>query len=116
MKKTMNLNMNISFRTLPLMALAALLWAGCGEAESPVEASATPAASKSVQVGVMSLTPQPFTHRFSVQGNVETDLNALLTSEFSGLIEEVLVREGAQVATGDPLVKVDTDVIERSMA
>ena len=116
MKKTMNPTMNISFRMLPLMAVAALLWIGCGEAEAPAEAPATPAASKSVQVGVMPLTPQPFTHRFSVQGNVETDRNALLTSEFGGRIEDVYVREGAQVATGDPLVKVDTDVIERSMA
>ena len=77
----MNPTMNISFRTLPLMAVATLLWTGCGEAEAPAEASATPAAAKSVQVGVMLLTPQPFTHRFSVQGNVETDRNALLTSE-----------------------------------
>ena len=116
MKKTMNPTMNISFRTLPLMAVATLLWTGCGEAEAPTEASAMPSASKSVQVGVMPLTPQPFMHRFSVQGNVETDRNALLTSEFGGRIENVYVREGAQVATGDPLVKVDTDVIERSMA
>ena len=116
MKKTMNPTMNISFRTLPLMAVATLLWTGCAEAEAPAEASATPAAAKSVQVGVMPLTPQPFTHRFSVQGNVETDRNALLTSEFGGRIEDVYVREGAQVAAGDPLVKVDTDVIERSMA
>ena len=54
------------------MAVATLLWTGCAEAEAPAEASATSAA-KSVQVGVMPLTPQPFTHRFSVQGNVETD-------------------------------------------
>ena len=116
MKKTMNSVMNISFQTLPLMAVAALLWTGCGEAEAPTEATATSAAAKSVQVGVLPLTPQPFTHRFSVQGNVETDRNALLTSEFGGRIEDVYVREGAQVAMGDPLVKVDTDVIERSMA
>lgn len=116
MKKLMNPTMNISFRTLPLMAAVALMWTGCGDAEAPAETSAEPATTKTVQVGVMPLTPQPFTHRFSVQGNVETDRNALLTSEFGGRIEDVYVREGAQVATGDPLVKVDTDVIERSMA
>jgi len=98
------------------MAAVALMWTGCGDAEAPAETSAEPATTKTVQVGVMPLTPQPFTHRFSVQGNVETDRNALLTSEFGGRIEDVYVREGAQVATGDPLVKVDTDVIERSMA
>ena len=116
MKKTMNLTMNTSLRKLPLMAVAAMLCSGCGDAEAPVEESAAPAASKSVQVGVMPLTPQPFTHRFSVQGNVETDRNALLTSEFGGRIEDVYVREGAQVEMGDPLVKVDTDVIEGSIA
>ena len=66
------------------------------------------------KVGVLSIAPQPFTHRFSVQGNVETDQNALLTTEFGGAIEEVMVREGQQVAEGTALVRVNTDVLKRS--
>ena len=112
----MNSITNISLRTLPQIAVATLLWTGCGGPEASADESATEAASKSVQVGIMPITPRPFTHRFSVQGNVETDRNALLTSEFGGRIEDVYVREGAQVVTGDPLVKVDTDIIDRSMA
>lgn len=115
----MNLTMKNFLRMLPLMGAALLMWTGCGSPEAAAEeASAAPvsASTKPVQVGVMTLTPEPFTHRFSVQGNVETDRNALLTAEFGGRIEDVLVREGEQVTEGQALVKVDTDVIERSMA
>ena len=115
----MNLTMNYFLRTLPMIGAAALIWTGCGSPEAATdEVAAADAASavKSAQVGVMTMAPQPFTHRFSVQGNVETDRNALLTAEFGGRIEDVFVREGEQVSTGDALVKVDTDVIERSMA
>jgi RND family efflux transporter MFP subunit len=106
-------------RTLPLIGAALFMWTGCGSPEvAEEETSGAPAVpvAKSVQVAVMTLSPEPFTHRFSVQGNVETDRNALLTAEFGGRIEDVFVREGEQVSEGDALVKVDTDVIERSIA
>ena len=94
-----------------------LVWTGCGSGGDPVdEAAASPEGRSGINVAVMEVVPQPFTHRFSVQGNVETDRNALLTSEFGGRIESVLVREGAQVQAGDALVKVGTDVLDRSMA
>jgi multidrug efflux pump subunit AcrA (membrane-fusion protein) len=35
-----------------------------------------------------AINPQPFSHRFSVQGNVETDRNALLTTEFGGTMKK----------------------------
>ena len=93
--------------------------AGCsGSAAENEDASSEPVSAGSralTKVAVTSITPQPFSHRFSVQGNVETDRNALLTAEYGGLIEEVLVREGAQVASGQALVRINTDVLNRSM-
>ena len=95
-----------------------LVLVGCGASETEVGESIGDNESARVtglfKVGVSPISPQAFTHRFSVQGNVETDRNALLTTEFGGAIEEVMVREGQQVSEGTPLVRVNTDVMERS--
>jgi len=114
-------NMKNFLTPVRLLASAAFLmttwaWMGCGASAEPSSDETAPVESRLVNVAVEVLTPQPFTHRFSVQGNVETDRNALLTTEFGGRIESVLVREGAQVNAGAALVKVDTDVIDRSIA
>ena len=97
-----------------------LTLASCGSSETGSSETSTSgqetAVSDLFKVGVTRITPQAFTHRFSVQGNVETDRNALLTTVFGGAIEEVLVREGQQVTEGAPLVRVNTDVMERSMS
>ena len=53
----------------------------------------------------------PFSHSFAVQGNVETDRVANLLAEFPGVVEEVLREEGDQVAKGDALVRINTDVL-----
>lgn len=104
---------------IPTVILVLTL-AGCGSAETEGSEARTSEQETPVsdlfKVGVTRIIPQAFTHRFSVQGNVETDRNALLTTEFGGAIEEVLVREGQQVTEGAPLVRVNTDVMERSMS
>jgi multidrug efflux pump subunit AcrA (membrane-fusion protein) len=116
----MNSIYTVSMRTamgIPMMIFILAL-AGCGSSE---EASTTNDVTEAktadlFQVGVSKVTPQVFTHRFSVQGNVETDQNALLTTEFGGAIEQVMVREGQQVTEGTPLVRVNTDVMKRSLS
>lgn len=102
---------------IPTLVLALTL-ASCGSMDNEETATdssvPTEKTSDLFKVGVLPINPQPFSHRFSVQGNVETDRNALLTTEFGGAIEEVLVREGEQVSEGTALVRVNTDVMERS--
>jgi RND family efflux transporter MFP subunit len=120
--RTMNSTYTARMKTalgIPTVILILTL-AGCGSSETEVSETSTSGQETTVsdlfKVGVTRITPQVFTHRFSVQGNVETDRNALLTTEFGGAIEEVLVREGQQVTKGAPLVRVNTDVMERSMS
>ena len=91
----------------------------CGSsemAEPAVDESAVPTKSKGMAVAVFDVQPEAFSHRFSIQGNVETDMNSILTAEFAGLIEQVMVSEGAQVREGDVLIRINTDVLNRSMA
>jgi len=120
--RTMNSTYTARMKTalgIPTVILILTL-ASCGSSETGSSETSTSgqetAVSDLFKVGVTRITPQAFTHRFSVQGNVETDRNALLTTEFGGAIEEVLVREGQQVTEGAPLVRVNTDVMERSMS
>jgi membrane fusion protein, multidrug efflux system len=120
--RTMNSTYTARMKTalgIPTVILILTL-ASCGSSETDASETSTSgqetAVSDLFKVGVTRITPQAFTHRFSVQGNVETDRNALLTTEFGGAIEEVLVREGQQVTEGAPLVRVNTDVMERSMS
>jgi RND family efflux transporter MFP subunit len=55
-------------------------------------------------------------HAFSVQGNVETDRNATVMPEFSGLIEKLNVKEGERVKAGQILARINSDVLRRSEA
>lgn len=97
----------------PFMALVAVVAAGCGGGEAaPEPAAETRDLRPGVTVRVVQ--PTPFTHRFAVQGNVETDGNALVTAEFSGLVEDILVEEGAEVREGQALIRLNTDLLDRS--
>lgn len=67
-------------------------------------------------VTVLEVAPQSFVHRFSVQGNVETDRNAVVAAEFAGAVEEVFVREGETVREGQALMRLNTDMLDRTEA
>lgn len=98
-------------------AAAVAMW-GCGPS---VEGTDTPAqaatdSSASLTVTALEVVAGPFAHDFSVQGNVETEQNAQITSTFSGSIERIVVREGERVSKGAPLMYISTDVLKRSEA
>ena len=98
------------------MLMMSILWSGCGTEGPPDMESQKPQPPVYTSVTLYEVTPEPFVHRFSVQGNVETDQNALLTAEFAGIIESILVREGEFVSVGQPLALINTDVLDRSIA
>jgi RND family efflux transporter MFP subunit len=109
--------MKTRFNLAAASAACLLLLSACGGGGTEDVAEAAPAAERDDRLGVtvIEVTPTPFAHSFSVQGNVETDRNALVTAEFGGLVEQVLVAEGQRVAKGDPLVTLNTSVMERSL-
>lgn len=101
-----------------LMAPALFLLAACGGGAGETEAAATEATEQAddrLAVTTLRIVPQPFSHSFSVQGNVETDGLATVTAEMPGTIEDIFVREGQRVSKGDPILKVDMSVMERSL-
>ena len=102
---------------MPILSSTVFMSCGSSETADPIaEESSTPMKLKGMAVGVFDVQPEPFSHRFSIQGNVETDMNSILTAEFAGIIEEVMVSEGAPVREGDALIRINTDVLNRSRA
>lgn len=98
-------------------AAAVAMW-GCGPSAEGTDTPAQAAAdsSASLTVTALEVVAGPFAHDFSVQGNVETEQNAQITSTFSGSIERIVVREGERVSKGTPLMYISTDVLKRSEA
>ena len=102
-----------------ILVLSSVVFMSCGSSETadPAVDESLPATRPSgMAVAVLEVEPETFSHRFSIQGNVETDMNSILTAEFAGIIEEVMVSEGAPVREGDALIRINTDVLNRSMA
>ncbi|MGC6434109.1 MAG: efflux RND transporter periplasmic adaptor subunit [Crocinitomicaceae bacterium] len=66
-------------------------------------------------VGLAKLTEKKFIHKIKVQGNVETAQDALLNSEFGGLVSKIHVEEGDRVQAGQTLVSLDAEMMTASI-
>lgn len=104
-----------------IFAAVAALAVGCGPAAEGTDAAAASEAAvvdstSDMSVTALTVATAPFTHDFSVQGNVETEQNAQITSTFSGAVERIVVKEGQRVTKGTPLMYISTEVLKRSEA
>lgn len=57
----------------------------------------------------------PFKHEIRVQGNIETDLDALISAEMGGLITGIKVKEGENVRKGDHLAFIDASILNSNL-
>lgn len=67
------------------------------------------------RVIIQEMMRRKFEHSVSVRGEVEAVNYARVTPEFSGIIEQVLVKEGQKVRKGQLLVKLRSDIIEKNI-
>lgn len=72
--------------------------------------------NKAVLVSTFKPAQKPFEHKIEVRGSVQSRRNVLISSQISGSIERVHVREGQQVNKGQVLIELDADVIKNSIA
>jgi membrane fusion protein (multidrug efflux system) len=63
----------------------------------------------------LQLEPSNFSHYFTVQGNVETDQNAVIIPEVQGKITSIKVKEGQKVSKGDIILTVDSRVVQNNI-
>lgn len=68
-----------------------------------------------IRVSALTISPRAFNHFFTVQGNVETDRNALVYPETQGVVKQLFVREGQRVKKGEALIALDTELMERNI-
>lgn len=66
-------------------------------------------------VEIKKMVPEAFTRYFEVTGIMEAIKDAILSSETSGQIQQVIIQRGARVNKGDLLIKLRTEVTEKSI-
>jgi membrane fusion protein, multidrug efflux system len=68
-----------------------------------------------VEIKARDLSLQKFEHFIEVTAKVEADQNVDVSPETSGIIKEVLIKEGQRVSKGQLMARLNTDVLERSI-
>ncbi len=58
-------------------------------------------------VSVYKVTPEEFKHYVEVQGSIDTKQNVVLYPEYSGVLKNVVVKEGQQVSAGQLLASIE---------
>ncbi|RLD46598.1 MAG: hypothetical protein DRI86_02775 [Bacteroidetes bacterium] len=69
----------------------------------------------SILVGIEKMVSKPFTHYISVNGNVESQMQAYISPELNGLIKYIYVKEGQYVKVGQKLASVDTEMTQNAI-
>jgi RND family efflux transporter MFP subunit len=95
---------------------AGVALAGCGEADGMQtgEASSEPAV-RTMNVEVVRVQPQAFTHFVRVVGTVEAERDVTVAAEEGGVVEALLARKGERVPAGAALVKIDDTVLQAQL-
>jgi len=69
-----------------------------------------------VNIKTTEAEPQLFEHFIEVTGKVEADQEVNVSPEGSGIITDILVSEGQYVTKGTTLAKLNTDMLDKSIA
>ncbi len=66
-------------------------------------------------VSAQDVVIDKFVHKIEVQGAVDTDENAMLNAEASGVIRKVHVEEGQKVSQGQALITIDAAILSNQI-
>ncbi len=58
---------------------------------------------------------EDFQHKVQVPGTVESDMNAIINAESSGVIKQIHVKEGQTVTKGQVLMTIDSEILASTM-
>ena len=100
--------------------LAALALAGCaGGAADEGGGEGAPADAaflRVVNIEVQPLVATDFTQLVQVTGTVRANRDVTVSAEEAGVVREILAEEGAAVAAGDPLIRIDDSILRSQVA
>ncbi len=115
-ERTAELNLNRErYRTvmLPLVLLLGLAATLASACSPPAEtAGASEEYVRVVNVQVYEVVPETFAATISVTGSVEALHDVTIVSEEGGVVEEFLVERGARVIRGQPIARMDAEILE----
>lgn len=85
---------------------------------SAVESSAaeSPQAAMTMPVEAEAVTVDRMTTEIRAVGTLQSNEAVVLAPEIAGRISEILFEEGERVAAGEPLVKLDSEILEAELA
>ncbi|MCK5652037.1 MAG: efflux RND transporter periplasmic adaptor subunit, partial [Gemmatimonadetes bacterium] len=96
-------------------SLALVLAAGCG---SGAEADGAAAAQEGdtgyeriINVEVTPVAPETFVEYIRLTGTVLANQDVTLSAEEGGVIREILVEKGTRIQAGDPLFRIDDEIL-----
>lgn len=69
-----------------------------------------------VPVTVYKIVPETFNRFLDIQGQVESEKLALLSTTMGGTIVRINVSEGSNVRKGSVLIELDSEILEKSLA
>lgn len=58
---------------------------------------------------------EDFSHKVQIPGTVDSEMNALINAESSGVIQQIHVREGQTVTKGQVLITIDSEILASTM-
>jgi RND family efflux transporter MFP subunit len=100
---------------VPLILLA-VISAIMVSAQNEVPQETPQAEHKLPNVEVQTVRTTPFDDELILPARIEAARSALIAAEFGGKVEQWLVKEGAKVTVGDPVLRLDTKTIRASLA
>jgi multidrug efflux pump subunit AcrA (membrane-fusion protein) len=101
----------MKFKSLAwVIALAGCASASAGDQEQPSRERREPPPVEATRVEVATIQASEADLDIAIPGEVEGARDALLAAPQGGQVEAVLVREGARVRKGQPLVRIDSSV------
>jgi RND family efflux transporter MFP subunit len=109
--KTKTMKSIAQSRLLPLILLSlGGVW-GCGGAEA--EGSQDDAGFvRVINVEVQEVQPATFSEEIRLTGTVQANQDVTVSAEESGVVREILVDKGSRVREGQPLFRLDSDLLE----
>jgi membrane fusion protein, multidrug efflux system len=70
---------------------------------------------RSILVSTQQIEPKKFEHFIEIHGVVESEKNAVINAETSGIIKSIRVNKGQKVEKGQVLVVLDADLIQKNI-
>jgi RND family efflux transporter MFP subunit len=102
---------NAGSRLLPFLLLPLLAVWGCNGAEAG-SANEDVGYTRVINVETVSLQLSTFTEVIQLTGTVQASQDVTISAEESGVVREILVEKGRWVSAGQPLFRLDSDLLQ----